>query len=317
MFEKQAREFAQKIRAAETILIFGHKNPDGDSLGAALAIRDIIRDNFEKDAVITYDGNSPIYYDFMPGRSDFIFAEKIRSDKFDLVIIVDLASAVQMGDIPKKFFDSAGDTIKIDHHKTGDVDVNLAIVDVSAAATCEIIAELATAANWKIGVAAAKNLATGIYTDTQKFSLTDDGHVLRIAADLSDMGASLRDIAEGWSVATKNDILAQANILVSAEFFYGGRLAVAVVPNKYYKKLDSGETEILWYLRRIRGVEFVAILKEAHENEIGLSFRSRRIPIRPIAEKLGGGGHDLAAGGRLNVPLLDAKKIVVEAFKGM
>jgi len=316
MFKEQINSLIQKIADAKSILIFGHKNPDGDSLGAVLGLRFLIADNFGKVADITYDGNLPISYDFLPGRENFTYIEKLSYKKYDLVIVVDTGSAVQLDSAQQKFFDSAVATVKIDHHKTADLSVDVDIVNIGAS-SCEIIYEIARAAKWKISVDVATNLCAGIYTDTQGFSVIDDSKSLLIAAALIDLGANPRRINEGLKVATRDDIMAQAEVLAEAEFFYNGRLAVASVPKALYKNLDSGATEIVLFLRRIKNVECVAILKEAHPEEIRVSLRSSKIPIREIAESFGGGGHDLSAGLRIPVSLPEAKKIIVESFAGI
>lgn len=307
-----------KIRAAESIVIFGHRNADGDSVGSALGLCHLVKSNFDKDAVVAYDGNMPISYDFMPGRGDFIFAEKIKDNRYDLMILVDVGAGVQLGDAGRALFSAAGTTIKIDHHKTFDVSAELEFVDDGASSAAEMIFDIACAADWKINADAATCLCAGIYADTGNFAfVSGNSRPLRAVAELVDLGADIREISEGLNIATRHDILAQANVIAAAEFFHNGRLAMAVVPNKYYKKLDSGETEMIFFLRRIKGVEFVVVLKEARADEIGVSLRSRRIPIRELAEKIGGGGHDLAAGGRLHTNLAEAKKVMVEAFKGL
>ncbi|MCL2748654.1 MAG: bifunctional oligoribonuclease/PAP phosphatase NrnA [Alphaproteobacteria bacterium] len=307
----------RKITAAKSILIFGHKNPDGDSLASVLGLRHLIADNFGKTADIIYDGNLPISYDFLPGRMDFVYAEKLPDKKYDLVIISDTGSFVQLDSMQQKFFDSATNTIKIDHHKTMDLLADVDIVDTDASSVCEIIYEIAHAAKWKINADAATCLYSGIYTDAQGFSFIDDSKPLLIAAALVDLGAKPRSISEGLKVATRGDIMAQAEVLADAEFFYNGQLAVASIPKALYKNLDSGETEIVLFLRRIRGVECIAILKEAHPEEIRVSLRSGKISVREIAESFGGGGHDLSAGMKIFANLPKAKKIIVESFKGI
>lgn len=313
------KEFLEKVKVAGTIVIFGHKNPDGDSLGAALALKQLIKDNIGTDAVVVYDGNLPINYDFMPGRGDFIYVEKLSKTDFDLAIIVDVGSMRQIDEKQKKLLDGAADTIKIDHHITHDFDASLNIIDVKKASTAEIVFDLARALDWKISRDVATNLAVGIYTDTFAFTFVDDTNTMRAAADLMDLGADMRDIASGIKLATRDSIMAEAHALINTDFYYGGRLAVATIPNRYYKKLDSGETPILLSLRNIKGVEFVAILKEAHTSGmIGISLRGKTVPVRPIAETFGGGGHDFAAGCRINNTTLSAaKEIIVAEFEGL
>ncbi|MCL2369512.1 MAG: bifunctional oligoribonuclease/PAP phosphatase NrnA [Alphaproteobacteria bacterium] len=313
------KEFLEKVRAAGTIVIFGHKNPDGDSLGSALALKHLIKDNIGTDATVLYDGNLPIFLDFLPGRGDAIYVGKLQKTDFDLCIMVDVGSERQIDEAQKKVFDAAKDTIKIDHHITHDIDAKLNIVDSVKASTTQIVFGLACELGWKISTDVATNIMTGLIHDTGGFSHEVNGDVMRVAAELLDIGIDMKYIRNGLRISTKDDIMGQAYSLMNAEFYYGGRLAVATVPNRYYKKLDSGETPILGYLQRIKGVEFTAVLKEAHTSGmIGISLRSKTVPVRPVAEIFGGGGHDFASGCRINnTTLSQAKEIIVAEFEGM
>ncbi len=317
MFEQQIQELNDKIARAKSILIFGHKNPDGDSLGSVLGLRRLIADNFEKNADIIYDGNLPFQYNFISGRADFIYAEKAKMKNYDLVCTLDIAAQGQMGDLQKAFFDAAKDSVKIDHHKTEEDFAGLNIVKADYVATAEIIYEIARELNWKISSDVATCLYLGIYTDTDGFNFIDNSNAFRVAAGLVDLGANARAIVPALDVSTKGDIIAQATALANTEFFYGGKLAVVSIPNNLYKKLDSGETVILMRLRDVKGVKALVVLKEAKSEEITVSLRSNTLPVRVIAEKLGGGGHDFASGAKLFTNLQSAKQTVLELFDGV
>jgi phosphoesterase RecJ-like protein len=317
MLRDATKILADKIRAANTIVIMGHKNPDGDSLGACMGLRYLISENFGKKADVVYDGNLPIKYDFMPGRREFIYAEKLEKKEYDLAIVLDTAIVRQLGEVQKALLDGARDTIKIDHHKTSDDFANLNVVETSFVATCEIIYEMAAEIGWGICPDAADCLYLGVYSDTGGFSHIDNGNSLRVAAELVDHGADARRIQPNLNILTRGDILAEAEALAATEFFYDGRLAVVPVPNKLYKKLDSGEVPLLMRLRSVRGVRAIAIMKQAKPEEIHVSFRSEGVAVRPVAEKLGGGGHDMAAAANIRASLDVVKKTVVDAFYGV
>ncbi|MDR0967541.1 MAG: bifunctional oligoribonuclease/PAP phosphatase NrnA [Rickettsiales bacterium] len=317
MMKGQVMELAAKIRAVNSILIFGHKNPDGDSLGSALGLRALIADNFGKFSDIIYDGNLPINYDFMPGRGDFVFAAKAELKKYDLVICVDIASKNmnQFSDIQRDFFDAASDSVKIDHHRTNEdfAALNITYPDFTSAA--EIVYELARVGDWRVSADAATCLFTGVYSDTGGFAFTGTSAALRVGAELVDMGADPREISENLMLHTRVDFMAQAAVIESAEFFHNGKLCVAIVPNALYKKLDSGEVSMVMKLRNLVGVRVLAVLKEAHDNEIRVSFRSNYdVSVREVAESFGGGGHNQAAAANFNTDAESAKKQIVAAF---
>ncbi len=306
-----------KIRAAESILIFGHKNPDGDSAGACLGLAELLRDNMDKNPVVIYDGNLPMGLDFLPGRDSMIYADKLDAQKFDLAIAVDVAQYHQIGDAQKIFWDIAADTVRIDHHKSGAEFASLNIVRDDFVAAAEIIFEIAKIANWKISVPVANNLYVGLWSDTGSFNYLDRGDVFRAAAELIDLGADARTVQPNMNTVSRKDIMAETTAMSATEFFYDGKLAIVPVAHDQYKKLDSGETPLIMRMRSVRGVEIVVILKESHPDKIHASMRSEKIPVRPVAEKLGGGGHDMAAAAVLAMSLQDAKKLIVKEFSGI
>jgi phosphoesterase RecJ-like protein len=317
MFESYVGIIVDKNKAAKRILIMGHKNPDGDSLGSCMGLRHLIADNLGKKATVIYDGNLPFKYDFIPSRKDFIYAEKLDGKQYDLAIVLDAADLHKLGDIQAAAFAKIPNTIKIDHHKSNGDFADINIVESAFVATCEIIYEIARVAGWEISPVVADCLYLGIYADTGGFNYIDNGNALRVAADLIDSGANARQLQQNLYVLTRDDILAEAAALAATEFFYNGRLAVVPVTNKLYKKLDSSEVTLLMRLRSVIGVRVIAIMKQAKDDEIHVSFRSENVIVRSVAEKLGGGGHDMAAAANIRASLDVAKKTIVEAFYGL
>ena len=57
--------FKNKIESAESIAIFTHVNPDGDTLGASLALKTTIKENFGKEATLIVNGKVPEIYNFL------------------------------------------------------------------------------------------------------------------------------------------------------------------------------------------------------------------------------------------------------------
>jgi phosphoesterase RecJ-like protein len=315
MFENEIKILIEKINAADSIAIIGHKNPDGDSLGSVLGLARLIQLNFDKDAECIYDGNLPDYLDFLPGRASMVHANNLEErPHYDLLVVLDLANPdKQFGDHRFKICGASEFIIKIDHHLDS---VDFAAVDMtdsSANATAEILFDIAKSENWKIDEIAANLLLAGIVSDTADFRHARRGHVLRAAAELVDLGASMEFIMEGMDVAPKKHIVAQGKVIGEAEFY--GDLALAIVRHEDYKRLDGAPNDVKSMLRKIKGIEFVVVLTEAKQDEVGVSMRSKSKPVNKIAaEFFNGGGHECAAGGRFYGNLEDARAAVKQAF---
>lgn len=317
MFEYEVKELIAKIKAAESIAIIGHKNPDPDSMGGVLGLSRLIEINFGKKPMCLYDGNVPAYQDFLPGRTDLIYVGKLpETFHADLLICVDIAdSNKQVGDFKLDVFSHSDFIVKIDHHPNSEKFGGVNIDDETASAATEIIYDIAHIAGWKIDSDAANCLLAGLICDTGTFKWVRNSGPLRVSADLIDLGASLEMILEKMNSAPKKHIIACGRSVATAEFY--GDLAIAIITRTDYKNLDGSAVEVLDTLRRIPGIEYFALLTQSHEDKVHISFRGRTKPVNKIATNyFSGGGHELAAGGIFYGSLEDAKQAVIEAFSG-
>jgi phosphoesterase RecJ-like protein len=77
-----------------------------------------------------------------------------------------------------------------------------------------------------------------------------------------------------------------------------------------------GDTEeIINAPRCIQGVEVAILFLEQFDGSTKISFRARNTDVSRIAEQFGGGGHRLAAGGRVKRPLAEVKAEVLAAVE--
>ena len=92
--------FVEKVSGARTILIAGHKNPDGDAMCSVLALARLIKLNFGIDALCVYDGNVPDMLDNVPLREHMHFYGRVDLTRpFDLVLLLDYGTKNHIGGI--------------------------------------------------------------------------------------------------------------------------------------------------------------------------------------------------------------------------
>ena len=314
---KKIETLIEQIKKAKSIAISGHKNPDGDSLCSALALMELIRLNFKKRATVIYDGNLPKFLDGVPLRDEAIYHTHIPEDaKYDLYILVDYGTKNNLGAaenlIPESKF-----IIEFDHHYNEDKIGDLCFDDESKAAAAQIIFDVSRKANFEMNKNIVDLLTLGIITDTGHFKFVRHSDVLKDVADLVDRGADMIELMNLLNNKDKKTVLAESRAVADAEFLMKGRLAIATMKHDAYKKLDGRGELVLSSLGQIHGVEYVALLKEQKENQIGISFRSRSNPINKIAESFGGGGHLCASGAVVADNLENVYNKVINAFKGM
>jgi len=314
---KKIEILIEKIKKAKNIAISGHKNPDGDSLCSALALMKIIELNFKKTPVVIYDGNIPKELDNVPLRKDACFHTHIPDDaKYDLYILVDYGTRKNLGGV-EKIVNRADFVIEFDHHYNDDVVGKLCFDDEEKAATSQIIYRVARAAKLEFNQDVIDLLTLAIITDTGNFKFVRHSDVLKDAAALVDAGADMTSLVNLLNNKDKKTVLVEAKAVENAEFLMKGQLAIAIINHNDYKKLDGRGELVLRLLGQIHGVEYVALLKEQKENQIGISLRSRKTPINKIAESFGGGGHLCAAGAVVVDSLENVREKIINAFKGM
>ena len=314
--ENKIKEFFERIKDAKSIVIMGHKNPDGDSLCSVLALAHLIELNFGVQPLCVYDGNISDSLDYVPHRHRIKYFERVDLTQiFDVAIVMDYGNQAHIGG-PRPLVDNAKFIIEIDHHKNDNTIADLCLNDDTAAATAIIVYNVMRAANMNIDSIASDLLALGILTDTGNFKFVRNGDALRIMADLIDSGVNVRNLIELMNNKQRKAVQLEAQTAANAEFFYQGRLALATVSKKDYKYLDGRGELVLNLLGQIKGVEYIVLLKEQKPEQIGISIRSRRKPIDGIAVALGGGGHERAAGAIVRDNMENVRKRILELFKG-
>lgn len=326
------KELAGFLKAAETILIFTHTNPDGDALGSAAALCRVLR-KMGKTSWILMDEEVPEYISFMD--TEFVTRDKECLKDHDVSICVDCGEYSRFPALADKFNEGKLH-LCVDHHATGDGFGDHYYIDPSEAATCQLIYKLIKELEAVVAESGetagqvalidrqvAESIYTGINTDTGSFqysNTTADTHA--IASDLMTYGVDHTAInVKLYQTIPMTKLKIQAAILQKAEFLFGGKVAVGYVTGQMLEEagavLDDAEGTIDM-LRNIEGVEIAAFLKEKGE-AVKVSMRAKSYAnVAEIVSVFGGGGHVKAAGCTLEMGMdeaLDAiKKAIGEHF---
>lgn len=313
--KEKIKEFLERVKNAKSIVIMGHKNPDGDSLCSVLALARLIEKNFGIVPVCVYDGNIPDSLDNIPLRTRVKYFERVDTTvPFDLAVVMDYGNPVHIGG-PRSILDAAKFVVEIDHHKNDNFVGGLCLNNDKAAATAVIVYDIMRTGNLQMDSCTADLLALGILTDTGNFKFVRSGEAFCIMAELVDGGVNIRNLIELMNNKQRKAVQLEARTAANAEFFYRGRLALATVCKKDYKYLDGRGETILGLLGQIQGVEYIVLLKEQKPKQIGISIRSRSKPIDKIAVEMGGGGHERAAGAVVQDSLENVRARILDLFK--
>lgn len=295
------------VDQAQSIVIIQAENPDGDSLGSALALEEILGD-LGKAVHLFCAVETPKYLRYAQGW-DRVEQELPR--QFDLSIIVDTASQslLDKAFTPENLSRlQASPVIILDHHiSEGDMPAltTTKIVDPSSVATGELIYKLAHELNWPINVQAAENMIIAIMADS--LGLTTEGttaHSVDSVARLVEAGGSISVIENRRREFNKKapDILAYKGRLIERiEYHLEGQLALVHIPweeiEKYSDKYNPSML-VIDEMRLVEGVRLAIAIKTYPDNKLTAKVRCNS--NTPVGDKVagffGGGGHPYAAG---------------------
>lgn len=303
MFDKAKK----MINSANKVIVIQAENPDGDSLGSALALEEILGD-IGKKVSLHCPVEIPKYMRYIKGwdrvSSDFNF-------NADLAIIVDTAADVLLSkvlEIPGvRHYLETHPVLVIDHHITkSDLSFEHAMLSEDVVATGEIIYNLAVDAGWKTNKQAAENLMITIMSDS--LGLTTQlvtPKTFSICGKLTELGASNYEIEQRrreYMKKTAEILQYKGQLIGRIEYFMGGKLAFVHIPwdeIQEYSDQYNPSILVLDEMRLVEGVEVCVAIKTYPDGKLTGKIRSNAPVSATLAAYFGGGGHDYAAGFRV------------------
>lgn len=302
-------EAAEKMMAAQKLLLTAHVNPDGDAIGSTLALAAFLRGR-GKRADVWIDDKLPKNLSFLPGYESIRRPEAGQKADADILVILDTAPdrIGAVGDAAKGL-----PVLNLDHHISNDGTADFFYSD-RRAATAEIVYEIVERLGGDFPPEIAIPLYTGLATDTGFFKFSNTRpETLRAAARLLEAGVRPERVSEALEEKTEAAVRGQAAALQTLEMAYGGRVAGLYLDRELATSLDSTEG-FIDFARVIEGVDIAVLIKCMDENFCRASIRSKGIDVSKIAMKFGGGGHIRAAGFTVKKPLAAAKQDVLDAL---
>ena len=320
----QIPELLSAIQKADSILLFSHISPDGDTIGSALALKMLLT-RLQKQVLLVLDGSVPDNLFFLPGIHAFCKPEDAAAQVNarggnTLAIAVDVSCMDRMG-AAEALFQRATQTAQIDHHGTNPAYAQINVIDGSAPATAILIDRVRDAMGISIRQEEAICLYTALSTDTGNFIYeATNAEAFLLMGRLMEAGLPLAKYARLLFRRKERGFLAMLDkALATLTFFCGGGVAGMGLSRQAMDEagVTGEDTEgIVNYAIDAAGVKLAYF---AHENDAGMiKFSLRALsPCRVdrVATAFGGGGHSLAAGCTLSGPLEQAAERVQKALK--
>jgi len=319
MNDSEIKELKELFASPQNVVIVPHRNPDGDAIGACLAMYHYLNNGGHKATVVA-PNDWPEFLKWLPGsREAFKFDMQNRQskeaiDESSIIFLLDFNALHRVGyDMQNTLEQYKGTFIMIDHHLEPDGIAKYLYSDISISSTCQMIYHFLE----KLGdiKAITKEISTclytGIMTDTGSFrfpSTTSRTH--QIVADLIDNGidnAKIHNKVYDTNSYGRLQLLGRAliNLVVIDEF----RTAYITLTQDELDSFDfqKGDTEgVVNYALSLKGVVFgIIFIEDKDQKIVKISLRSKgSFSVNQFARNyFDGGGHSNAAGGKSTLSL--------------
>ena len=307
-------ELVAFIRNAQSIALCAHVNPDGDTVGSVLGLRLGLLQLGKRVRVFCQD-KLPDLLEDLPG---FDCAEDTLEEgtRFDLVLPLDISNDYRMGTL-KGLLERGDHTALVDHHGTNPGYCEVNVIDGDAPANCLLIYGLLRQLGVTVTADIACCLYAGISTDTGNFAFgSTNAEAFRVTSELMATGFPMAELNRKlFRARDKAQLLLIRQALNTLRFAHDDRIACMTLTRQDF--IDCGALEehadtVVNFGMDLKRSRMAVLLRETADGRIKLSLRS----IAPwrvdgLANELGGGGHNQAAGATMEGSLQECADRVI------
>ena len=314
---------SEELSAASKTVIVTHFKPDGDAMGSSIAMYSFIRRFFSCDVKIILNDRYPHSIAFMVNREtekDILTYDDNQKEALnaiqeaDHIIALDFNAFHRTDRLETALAQSPAYKILIDHHlnpDTASFDLVFSYQELSSAS--ELLYHILKATPQCHGEAqnlpayAAESLMTGMTTDTNNFANSTYPSTLMMASELIELGVDRdRIISNLYNQYGENRLRILGHILKDLMTVTEDGVAYIVLDKETLERynIEEGDTEGFVNMPLSVGKVRMSLLLKEDGDRVRVSIRSKKGISANKCSRLhfNGGGHENAAGGRLNIP---------------
>ena len=339
MGENSIRTLDGLIEAAERITIAVHTHPDGDAAGSGAALLSYLRERRGKDAVLLLPDPLPDSLTFVLPRDGVMVYEEApetacgRIAASELLFGMDFNAFDRTGGAEIPLRESRAEKVLFDHHLSPDraaFDLVFSRTEVSSA--CEVLFDTLLALPdiagdaGKLPAACTYALMTGMTTDTNNFANSVFPGTLRMASALLAAGTDRDDIlARLYNRYRENRFRLMGYLLSEVLRITPEGVAYMILRKEDQLRFNMRQGETEGFVNLPLGIDRVrmSLFLTEQEDHFRVSVRSKKgtSANRMAASCFHGGGHELAAGGKLYFPADipgpdDAQAYILKGIEG-
>ena len=306
----------KELSVPRQILLTTHQGPDGDAMGASLALYHFLKKQGHDVSVIT-PNDYPEFLHWLPSNSVVVnymrqkpLAEELI-EKTEYIFHLDYNHLKRSADMSRSLYQCKAVRVLIDHHLAPELPSKYIFSETEVSSTCELL--FCMMKQWDAGLIdrdIATCLYTGIMTDTGSFCYRSTGkQTFSVAAELMGYGIDRAGIYDkvydnytegrmrlmGYCLNEKMEVFPQyCAALISLNLDEQGQYGFVVGDSEGFVNLPLS----------IKGIRFSAFFLEK-EDKVKISFRSKgNFSVNDFSRKhYSGGGHLNAAGGDSKKPM--------------
>jgi len=312
------------------IVITMHQKPDGDAMGAALALFLFLKKTGHNATVVS-PTNWAKFLNWMPGCKEVIDYELLTQkatalvEEADILFCLDFNAMHRTKRMETLLLGAKCVKALIDHHEQpAEEHFDYGESDITKSSTCEMVYDFIVRSSFAkvLDLDMAACIYTGIMTDTGsfRFSITS-AQTHKTVAHLKELGLEHNIIHENiYDNFLENRLRFIGNALLNRlDVLYEYNAAVMAISRNDVARyqIQTGDTEgLVNYLLTIEGIKLGALLIDRID-ERKWSFRSKsNFDVNELARNhFEGGGHKNAAGGRSSDTLEESLKKFKEVLK--
>ena len=314
---------SSELKKAEKIAIVTHLKPDGDAMGSSLAMYSFIKHFFQCEVKIVLNDRYPQSIAFMVSQEaeqDILTYDDNKEELLqtiasaDHIVALDFNSFHRTDRLESALKEAQAYKILIDHHLHPDTEsFNLifSYQDISSASELAYHILKATPEcqgnKEALPFYAAESLMTGMTTDTNNFSNSTYPSTLQMASELIELGVDREKIIFNiYNQYGENRLRLLGHALKDLMKITEDGVAYIVIDKEtlWRYNIQEGDTEGFVNMPLAIGSVRMSIMVKEDDDRIRVSIRSKKGTSANKCSRLhfNGGGHENAAGGRLEIP---------------
>ena len=317
------QRIASELRDGMVVALSTHINADGDGCGSETALARLLAQRGIRSRIVN-PTPWPKMFEFLLGGD----VEERSADGaaalqgVDALIVLDISDVERLGGLADAVRKLRVPRLVIDHHVPQDEPAgDVLFTDTTAAATGELIYDLAVVLGLNVTADIARALYTALVTDTGGFRFSNTSPRCHgIAAELLAAGVDPEQMYQRIYASVpvgRLRLLREALETLEVDETLG--LAWISLPAGALERYNVRSEELdglAEHPRSIAGTRMALFFRDLGHGQVKVSFRSTgSVDVNQFARQFGGGGHAKAAGALIHGSLDRVRSAVVTAAR--